>query len=115
LVDVPAWNDVLTQKRAMVWTRVRDVMPGYRFNIEDRLALQAIAPPGQSSMVGGDPANLHWFEERLIAADGQTSTDGERPARYALEVSSGSVNVVYGEQCLSADLCMAWQRWKAAR
>ena len=115
LVDVPPWNDVLTQQRAMVWTRVRDVMPGYRFNIEDRLALQAIAPPGQSSMVGADPASLRWFEERRIAADGDASADGGRPARYALEVSSGFVNVVYGEQCLSADLCMAWQRWKAAR
>ena len=115
MVDVPPWNDVLTQQRAMVWTRVRDVMPGYRFNIEDRLALQAIAPPGQSSMVGANPPNLRWFEERRIAADGDASADGGRPARYALEVSSGSVNVVYGEQCLSADLCVTWQRWKVTR
>lgn len=113
LQGAPAWTEALVHNRAMLWTRLRDVMPGYQFNQEDRLTLRPISPPGHSAVVGIDPAGLRWFEERRISEDAKGRVDEWRPARYALDVSAGLVTVVYGEQCLSADFCLTWQRWKA--
>jgi hypothetical protein len=109
LPALPSWSELRDRNSAFGWTRVRDVMPGYRFNLRDELQLRPIAVPARSALVGVDPASLYWFEETLLPGPG---VDPLQPARYAVQTVQGEAVVVYGEQCLSADFCLTWQPWK---
>lgn len=111
LPALPDWSALLASPQPLEWTRRRDVMPGYRYGVEDRLTLKRIAPPEDSRLVGKGSRNLIWFEE-TVAPDAR----GERalpPARYALDLRATGEPVVYGEACVAPDLCFAWQRWPA--
>jgi len=112
LPALPDWTALLASTQPFEWTRTRDVMPGYRYGVEDRLTLKRIDPPDDSRLVGKGgkgSRNLIWFEE-IVAPDAR----GERalpPVRYALDPRATGEPVVYGEVCLARDLCFAWQRW----
>ena len=116
---LPSWSAVAHAGRAIAWTRTRDVMPGYRFGVKDELSLRVIAAPRGSALQGLNPRGLTWFEERdeSGARGGLSGVLGDRadaalpPARYAVDFAGGKETVVYGEQCLAADLCFTWQRW----
>ena len=98
------WGDIGGE--AVAYRRTRDEMPGYRMGIEEALTIRAIAPPSDSRLAGFDAGALRWFEERSESADALA------PARYAMSTTDG--RVLYGEQCLTRKLCLAWQRWPAA-
>ncbi len=111
--SLPAWKEVSRQNAAGAATdyrRERDEMPGYRFGIVESVSLYAVAVPPNSKLVGVRAGDFRWFEE---AVRGQA--DGLPSARYALRVIDGEPRVIYGEQCLSLDLCLAWQTWPAAQ
>ena len=97
------------------WTRQRDVMPGYRYQVNDRLQLRPVAPPSRSLLQRVPLSSLRWFEERRLGPLPRDNIEALPPARFALEVVDGRARVVYGEQCLRADFCLAWQRWAVAR
>jgi hypothetical protein len=120
--DAPSWSTVATAREPVQWTRVRDVMPGYRFGVRDQLELRTIVPPNRSELRGVDPPSLTWFEEQtksdraqylssLLAVSGGDSP--LPPARYAVDLQSGKEEVIYGEQCIAPDVCFTWQHWSA--
>lgn len=121
LPELPSWSAAARADRAYQWTRTRDVMPGYRFGVKDALSLRAAEAPQRSALQGLDPQRLAWFEERVESGSiaGLSAVFGSRsgdvallpPARYAVDFGGSGETVVYGEQCLAADLCFTWQRW----
>ena len=105
LPKFPGWNALIVSKEPFRWERMRDVMPGYRYGVHDKLVLAAVPPPGSSHLVGVDPKQLTWFEERT-----ENSTEEPLPsARYAVQGD----RVIYAEQCVARDRCFTWQRWPA--
>jgi hypothetical protein len=70
--------------------------------------MRTIDPPTDARLSGIEPSQLRWLEE---TAD--TALKGAPSARYGLSERDGRLSVVYGEQCLSAQFCMAWQAWPA--
>jgi len=104
---LPDWRAVVSQGK-LEFTRERDEMPGHRFGLMDRLDLYAVPPPKDAHLLGVDPNGLRWFEERV-----QSSPASLPSARYGLAIAGGEAKVVYGEQCLSERLCIAWQTWPA--
>jgi len=122
LPELPPWSAIARAQEPVPWVRVRDVMPGYRFGVRDKLMLRVLPPPRKSALQGQDPQSLNWFEERLqpdslaqfpatlftgLAVDGRLP-----PARYAVDLREGKETVIYGEQCLAPGLCFSWQRWQ---
>ena len=107
LPELPSWSALAGAQQPFKWTRVRDVMPGYRYGVRDELALRATSPPQKSALQNLDPQSLHWFEEQTRPGPGQTLP----PARYAVELRDGKETAVYGEQCLAVGFCFTWQRW----
>ena len=85
------------------------------------LAARVVSEPKRSALQGLDSKRLTWFEERvesgpvagLAAVFGSSSAADIPlpPARYAVDLQGGRETVVYGEQCLAAELCFTWQRW----
>lgn len=112
---LPSWPALARAENPTRWTRIRDVMPGYRFGVQDALVLRRIAAPGKSEMQGLDSGTLTWFEEQAAADSSLRDSGKALPlARYAVDLRDGKELVVYGEQCLTAELCFSWQRWPAA-
>ena len=121
--DLPSWSEAARANRPVLWTRTRDVMPGYRFGVTDKLSVYAVSAPARSALRGLDPQELTWFEERLQSEPGggllavfDKGAEAEAllpPARYAVDFRRGGETVVYGDQCIAADLCITWQRWPA--
>ena len=114
--EEPSWAVAARSNQSLHWTRTRDVMPGYRFGVKDKLSLREVKVPSRSALQGLDPMRLRWFEERAESRPGSTffgnAADAPLPpARFAVEIQSDQATVVYGEQCLAADLCFTWQRW----
>jgi hypothetical protein len=105
LPPLPSWSVLATLGESLKWARVRDVMPGYRYGVQDRLLLVLVPPPRSSRLVGVDPKELVWFEERT-----ESSTEAVLPpSRYAVKDD----RVVYAEQCIAPHRCFTWQRWPA--
>lgn len=116
---LPSWEMLSRAENPTRWTRTRDVMPGYRYGMQDALVVRRIAAPGKSEMQGVDPGTLTWFEEQVDTGtslrDTGSAPDKALPlARYAVELRDGKEAVVYGEQCLAPELCFSWQRWPVA-
>lgn len=108
LPELPQWAVLVDREVPLRWVRQRDVMPGYRFGVEDALVLQKVAPPQASALKGLAPGALVWFEERFVHAE---SPEALPVARYAVQRDGGTARVVYGEQCVSLTVCFSWQRW----
>lgn len=97
------WLGVVNQA-PIRFTRIRDEMPGFRFGIKETLTLRLIAAPSDAHLKSVQPSTLQWFEERVEGQD--------RPsARYGVSVKNRQAILVYGEQCLTESLCLAWQVW----
>ena len=112
LPEFPTWAAIAKTTEAYEWVRRRDVMPGYRSAVHDRLIVRSTAVPSRSEIRGYNPGTLSWFEERA-----NPKYEGTRDlpiARYAVENDGGDETVVYGEQCLSRDVCLTWQHWYVA-
>jgi hypothetical protein len=112
LDEAPSWSTAISAAQPLRWTRVRDVMPGYRFGTRDQLELRRVPPLRNVSLQGHDPQRLHWFEEHTLpAALHAQASRPPPPARYAVDVQGNNAVVVYSEQCLAPDLCFTWQLW----
>jgi hypothetical protein len=121
---LPSWSALATESSTLSWTRVRDVMPGYRYGVKDVLALRPVASPQKTRLVERESASLKWFEERFVGEEqwprlplarrDDTLSTALPPALYAVEIRDGREVVTYGEQCLSTSLCFTWQRWPAS-
>jgi hypothetical protein len=121
LPELPSWSAAARADQAYLWTRTRDVMPGYRFGVKDVLWLRVVAEPNRGELQGLDPERLTWFEERTeswsgallpaVFGDGPAAGIPLPPARYAVDLQAGRETVVYGEQCLAPKLCFTWQKW----
>lgn len=106
-VSLPAWKDMAGHP-ALVYSRERDEMPGYHFGIAENVSLYSVPAPSNSKLAGLPADGLRWYEEAVLG-----QPDGLASARFALHADEP--RVVYGEQCLSQKLCIAWQTWPATQ
>lgn len=105
----PVWATRATQ--GATYHRLRDEMPGHRYNISDHLALQPWQgmPPIRlpNSLTEGQARTYAWFRESTV----KTSAEALPPAWFAWSLHRGVPTVVYSEQCLSTTFCLKLQRW----
>lgn len=105
-----SWAAIARSEGESRWVRTRDVMPGYRFGLRDNLVVRPIPPPPRSELQALDPKTLSWFEERHEYGS-PTEASSLPPAKYAVALQGGAETVVYGEQCLTPEVCFTWQSW----
>lgn len=105
LSNMPVWPTA--NSLPSTYTRSRDVMPGYRFGVVDQLSLRAVTAPARSNLVAVAATQLRWFEELEVHG-------ALPPSRFALLKNLGQDVAVYGEQCISAAVCLSWQQWPPA-
>ena len=117
--EAPSWHHSRANQ-PVTWRRTRDVMPGYRYSVSDNLVRSMVTAPQKSAFQDINTETLVWFEDRhtLSTSDNnhwfpifKAQSAMLPPARYAVAFTNSNETVVYGEQCLSLDLCLTWQRW----
>lgn len=111
IADWPAWPTTASNAGsapAQRYERERDVMPGYRFGINDEITRISIPAPSDSAIAGTDPKSLQWYEERSVSRPASASLPA---ARFGISNKAGTPAVIYSEQCISNNLCMSFERW----
>jgi len=95
----PSWADVKRSRFEVTWSRLLDVMPGYRFGQEGRLRTRPTLAPVDAPR--DIPAGVSWFEDIVVS----TAEDNQVwEFRQLFAVLSDQV--VYSEQCLSPKVCL---------
>lgn len=109
---LPSWTEI--GKLPQAFERERDVMPGYRMNVRETLEIREISPPAPNPLTEIAPSRVRWFEENTIGPAAEPHP--LPPARYAILIDPATpvtAEPLYGEQCLSANLCFSWQQLPA--
>ena len=105
----PPWLEALDH--SATFERARDVMPGHRYGIRERVSLRAWrgSPPAglPAVLAPTSGAALQWFQETTP----ESAQPPLPPAWYAVGIRDGRRSVVYSEQCLSPALCLRFAKW----
>ena len=106
-VGMPSWPNLLGSPLAR-FERERDEMPGHRFGIRETVQISPMPPPRDAKLSGLSAEALRWMEERVVSPPTPLPS-----ARFGLALHDAGKPpvVVYGEQCLRPDFCIAWQTW----
>jgi hypothetical protein len=91
------------------WDRVRDVQPGGLIGVRERMSSRRVSPPPSIELRAARAESLDWYEEVSEPLQPLPGLHVLPPARFAFDAKSG--RVVYGEECLTVELCLRWQRW----
>lgn len=96
----PAWADVKKARHEVPWSRVLDIMPGYRYGQVDHLWVRPSSAPQTPPQ--GVPTSAAWFEEAVVS-----KTEEGRPWEFRQRFAVLDAQVVYSEQCLSPRVCLS--------
>ena len=97
----PTWEAVGHKGASLNWTRVLDIMPGYRFGHAEHIQTQASsAPKGIPTL----PHGTSWFSDSVRSP--QPMGEDWVFAQY-FAIHQG--RVVYSEQCLAPRVCFKFQ------
>lgn len=105
----PVWPDVVPPLNE--FSRVRNVMPGHRFAIAERVQVEpwlGVPPISFSKTLLAEQARSYrWFRETARVANAQALP----PSWFAWGQHRGQATIVYSEQCLAVNFCLRLQRW----
>ena len=101
----PLWQDA--QKNAPAFTRTFDVMPGYHYGLNQSLKLQQTTKPSCCFMEKAHEG-LIWFKDMPTEADKYHQLP---PSVYGVRFHNEQVDVIYSEQCITPQFCLALERW----
>ncbi|MGQ0709261.1 MAG: YjbF family lipoprotein [Rhodoferax sp.] len=96
----PRWTEV--GERPLLFSRIRDERPSYRFGIQEQLSLQQEPSTTAHPTPAAPIANARWLMEQ---------TPQLPPAWYALSPSEGQLRWAYTYQCLKPGFCLSLQPW----
>jgi hypothetical protein len=106
---IPSWRSLSGAVAAASFVRERDVMPGYRYGIRERLQLTRAVPTQESRLENLAPEGAEWFEERVLGLDSGLPV---MPSNWYAVVkgADGAGQVVAGTHCMSPEYCWVWRR-----
>ena len=99
----PAWGRfdaaLVQATQDVVWTRQLDVMPGYRFGVQETVVSRTVAEP--TRLPEGVPAHAPWVADEVLGKKANGL-----PWVYAQLFAVANGRVVYSEQCLAPAVCL---------
>jgi hypothetical protein len=99
----PAWGRfdaaLVQATQDVVWTRQLDVMPGYRFGVQETVVSRTVAQP--TRLPEGVPAHTQWVADEVLGKKANGL-----PWVYAQRFAVANGRVVYSEQCLAPAVCL---------
>ena len=101
----PAWESFDDVRQTQVWTREIDIMPGYRYGVEEEITTVKLSKENLPVQKTKYPKDAIWFQERVITKDIQGKTQQFQQLFAVL-----NNRVIYSEQCFHKNMCMSFQR-----
>jgi hypothetical protein len=99
----PAWGRfdaaLVQATQDVVWTRQLDVMPGYRFGVQETVVSRTVAEP--TRLPEGVPAQAQWVVDEVLGKKANGL-----PWVYVQRFAVANGRVVYSEQCLAPAVCL---------
>lgn len=102
--QAPTWQSLSNSRSVVTWRRTLDIMPGYRFGIEEKITTRQLTNLEIPVVSGIELNGLVWFQD-----DVQTTDIQGRPAYYRQLFAVKNDQIIYSEQCISEMLCMRIQ------
>lgn len=96
---VPSWQELAESKRPLVWSRTKDLMPGYRYGQVEYITSQWVEPTSKEAALVNQPAQ--WFIEQV-----KSKTADGREWLYNETYAVVNKQVVYSQQCLAPEVCL---------
>ncbi len=96
--NTPLWTDLTSRKLPVVWSQTKDVMPGYRFGLQEFVITQQVEPT--STEHSHSRAATHWIAEEVKSKDASGRT-----WIYKQKFALANKESVYSEQCVAKDMC----------
>lgn len=100
----PAWESFGDARQTQVWTRVIDIMPGYRYGVEEEITTIKLSKENLPVQKTKYPKDAIWFQEQVITKD----IDGKAQQFQQLFAVLNN-RVIYSEQCFHENMCMSFQ------
>ena len=95
------------------YTRTRNVMPGYQFEVHESVLVSPLAQaPAPPAGVRINPS-WRWFSESVSSQYGGQKQAYSYRGLIAIDVHVQPPQVMYAEQCLNPNYCLRWQRLSA--
>jgi len=92
------------------YTRVRNEMPGYRYQIRERVLVSPLSrAPDDVVFTQNIGSSIRWFTEEVVSLSGGQEPSYRYPGVFAVDMSQRPYQVVFGRQCLARDYCIRWQ------
>lgn len=105
---VPSWQELTESKRPLVWSRTKDLMPGYRYGQVEYIISQWVEPTAKEAALVNQPAQ--WFIEQVKSK----TTDG-REWLYNETYAVVNRQVVYSQQCVAPEVCLTLRPLEMAK
>lgn len=96
---VPTWQELAESKRPLVWSRTKDLMPGYRYGQVEYIISQWVVPTPQEAALVNQPAQ--WFIEQV-----KSKTADGREWLYNETYAVVNKSVIYSQQCIAPEVCL---------
>lgn len=96
----PRWADVAKSRYELSWSRVLDLMPGYRYGVVHHVWTQKIPEPAK--LPEGVQSGADWFADAV-----QAQTLQGRPWTFQQRFAVSNGQVLYSEQCLAPQVCFS--------
>jgi hypothetical protein len=102
----PSWeaiSDAAAHKTGtLVWSRTRDLQPGYRYGVVEYVTSKRIEPSqAQQALVSN---TAQWFEDQV-----KSKTPDGKVWHYTEQFAVVGSRVMYSLQCVGRDLCLSLQ------
>ncbi len=94
----PVWNDALTHRLPIVWSQTKDLMPRYRYGLQEFVKTQQITPNPSDKAIASEATA--WLIEEVRSKD-----EKGRPWVYQQKFALLGDRVVYSEQCVAQEMC----------
>ena len=105
----PSWQAIAMASQskanggALVWSRTRDLQPGYRYGVVEYIASRQIKPSDEQKAWASSAAAV-WFEDQV-----ESKTRDGQVWRYMEWFAVVDDRVVHSLQCVGPDLCLRLQ------
>jgi len=111
----PDLNIVTQLTNPTAYTRIRNEMPGYRYQLRESVRVTPLpSAPHDFPLSSRASAQWRWYSEEVISQMGGQLPNYRYPGLFAIDASQNPPQVVVGRQCLAIDYCLTWQLLEAS-
>jgi Group 4 capsule polysaccharide lipoprotein gfcB, YjbF len=94
----PAWADLLTHRSPVVWSQTKEVMPLYRYGLQEYFLSRQSTPTASEKAIASEATA--WVVEEV-----KSKTEKGMPWIYQQKFALVAGKVIYSEQCVAPEMC----------